>query len=76
MENNFKRWISINEQIPEPKQWCWVWIEIEEGNGSCEKMYLSSEGNWMKSSLQMIKEEFNDCIKAWQPYYEPEPYNK
>lgn len=43
-------------------------------NGYCEKMYLNSSGKWMKNTLSTVKDEYQYCIRAWQPYYEPEPY--
>lgn len=73
------RWIPVSEGLPEPKEWCWVWFDYDEdghssGNGFCEKMYLSSNGKWMKNALSTVKDEYMDCIRAWQPYFEPEPY--
>lgn len=74
-------WIPVSERLPEPKEWCWVWFDYDEdghssGNGFCEKMYLSSNGKWMKNTLSTVKDEYMDCIRAWQPYFEPEPYKE
>lgn len=72
-------WIPVSERLPEPKEWCWVWFDYAEdghssGNGFCERMYLSSNGKWMKNTLSTVKDEYMDCIRAWRPYFEPEPY--
>ena len=74
-------WIPVSERLPEPKEWCWVWFDYDEeghssGNGFCEKMYLSSNGKWMKNTLSTVKDEYMNCIRAWQPYFEPEPYKE
>ena len=73
------RWVPVSERLPEPKEWCWVWFDYAEdghssGNGFCERMYLSSNGKWMKNTLSAVKDEDMDCIRAWRPYFEPEPY--
>lgn len=39
-------------------------------------MYLSSNGKWMKNTLSTVKDEYMNCIRAWQPYFEPEPYKE
>ena len=74
------KWIPVSERLPESKEWCWVWFDYmnkdghSSGDGYCEKMYLSSNGKWMKNTLSTVKDEYMDFIRAWQPYYEPEPY--
>ena len=74
------KWIPVSERLPESKEWCWVWFDYinknghSSGDGYCEKMYLSSNGKRMKNTLSTVKDEYMDFIRAWQPYYEPEPY--
>ena len=67
-------WVSVKEKMPESKEWCWIWWEWDSGDGYCDKMFLNSAGKWMKNTLSTVKDEYTEYIKAWQPYYEPEPY--
>ena len=71
-------WIPTIDRLPESKEWCWIWFDYDDssGEGFCEKMFLNSKGNWMRNSLTTVKDEYAECIKAWQPYYEPKPYKQ
>ena len=39
-------------------------------------MFLSTKGHWMRDTLSMVKDEYIENIKAWQPYFEPGPYKE
>ena len=66
-------WILCSDRLPEPTEWCWIWFDYGDGDGYCEKMFLSTKGHWMRNTLSMVKDEYIENIKAWQPYYEPKP---
>lgn len=66
--------MPVSERLPEPKEWCWVWFSYGNNDGYCDKMFYSEKEGWKKNNLQVVKQEFQNDIVAWQPYYEPEPY--
>ena len=80
-ENTLSGWIPTSRELPKPTELCWVWFGWENKDGTysggfCDKMYLSSGGKWYKNALSFVKDEFARDIRAWQPYYEPEPYKE
>lgn len=69
-------WIPVSERLPKYNEFCWVWFNYGDNTGFCEKMFLSKNEKWMKNNLCEVKDDYAECIKAWQPYYEPEPYKE
>lgn len=67
-------WIPVTERLPNPTTCCWVWYKEDDKEGFCERMIYSDTEGWKKNELSAIKPEYQGCIVAWQPYYEPLHY--
>lgn len=63
-ESKCKKWIPVEERLPEKIGDYWVAMKHLDGSMTIEKMFWRPD--WPH------KEAWNEVVVAWQPYYCPE----